>query len=278
MRREDMLISVRSRRLTCVLDPALVLASPWGTALALRLPQVTEPWLTRSFWQVIDASELVLPGLVSAEGATGELAQPATVSLQTWITLRDQTDAASWPFRWVGDNLAQSQVGEASDGGVVERYELLADALAKRFDGCEQEPGGFSLWWNPMQAALDALALSATLSGALVLTAQAGSGAPWPVDALNRVGIPVKHLDPPPNSLFAAERILLRDSLVAAGLASLVQYVPRLVALHVMAGAPAFALSAAGGGSIAEYGSACRADQDQAADPWRCGEGWWYYV
>ncbi|CAM3325001.1 hypothetical protein BUUB107078_25845 [Burkholderia ubonensis] len=43
MRADDMLVLVRSRKLACVLDPALVLGSCVGLAFALRLSRVLEP-------------------------------------------------------------------------------------------------------------------------------------------------------------------------------------------------------------------------------------------
>ncbi|KVN90384.1 hypothetical protein [Burkholderia ubonensis] len=282
MRADDMLVSVRSRKLACVLDPALVLGSRVGLAFALRLSRVLEPWLTRSFWQVIDASELLLPGL--AAGAPNDdidAPWPLADVLQAWIALRDATDASAWPLRWIGDNLAESQLDGAAASGIVMHYEALAEALAARLRPDEDPVSG--IWpsrWRPREASVDALVLSAALEGALVLTASVAQREPWPVQALARLGRPARLLDPLPAersaSLFAAERALLLDALAAAGLASLAQELPPLVALHVNV-VPAMVAAAAHVPPRAEEGLA-PAPRIDAANPWDDVRAWWYYL
>ncbi|OJB13733.1 hypothetical protein BGV54_27770 [Burkholderia ubonensis] len=282
MRADDMLVSVRSRKLACVLDPALVLGSRVGLAFALRLSRVLEPWLTRSFWQVIDASELLLPGL--AAGAPNDdidAPWPLADVLQAWIALRDATDASAWPLRWIGDNLAESQLDGAVAPGIVMHYEALAEALAARLRLDEDPVSG--IWpsrWRPREASVDALALSAALEGALVLTASVAQREPWPVQALARLGRPARLLDPLPAersaSLFAAERALLLDALAAAGLASLAQELPPLVALHVNV-VPAMVAAAAHVPPREEEGRA-PAPRIDAANPWDDVRAWWYYL
>ncbi|KIP18936.1 hypothetical protein KY49_4036 [Burkholderia sp. MSHR3999] len=282
MRADDMLVSVRSRKLACVLDPALVLGSRVGLAFALRLSRVLEPWLTRSFWQVIDASELLLPGLAAGAPNDDIDAQwPLADVLQAWIALRDATDASAWPLRWIGDNLAESQLDGAVASGIVMHYEALAEALAARLRLDEDPVSG--IWpsrWRPREASVDALALSAALEGALVLTASVAQREPWPVQALARLGRPARLLDPLPAersaSLFAAERALLLDALAAAGLASLAQELPPLVALHVNV-VPAMVAAAAHVPPRAEEGLA-PAPRIDAANPWDDVRAWWYYL
>ena len=60
----DLRVTVDGPKLRCVLDPALVLGHACGLKLALGLTRVFETWLPRSFWQVLDASDLL-----SADGA-----------------------------------------------------------------------------------------------------------------------------------------------------------------------------------------------------------------
>ncbi|TCW80231.1 hypothetical protein C5O80_25680 [Burkholderia sp. SRS-46] len=283
MRADDMLVSVRSRKLACVLDPALVLGSRVGVAFALRLARVLEPWLTRSFWQVIDASELLLPDLAAApQDDAADARWPLADVLRAWIALRDATDAGAWPFRWIGDNLAESQLDGAADPGIVMHYETLAEALAMRLRP-EHEPR-HGIWpsrWDHREASVDTLALSAALDGALVLTAAMAEREPWPVQALARIGHPARLLDPLPDersaSLFAAERALLRDALAAAGLASLAQALPPLVALHVNV-APAMLAAAWMPVPLpADEGPAPLAP-GAAANLWDDVRAWWYYL
>ncbi len=283
MRADDMLVSVRSRKLACVLDPALVLGSRVGLAFALRLSRVLEPWLTRSFWQVIDASELLLPGLAAATPANdAETPWPLADVLRAWIALRNATDAGSWPFRWIGDNLAESQLNGSADSGVVMHYEALAEALATRVRPDDDlAPGIWPSRWNRREASVDTIALSAALDGALVLTAAVPEQEPWPVQALARIGRPARLLDPLPTghcaSLFAAERALLRDALAAAGLASLAQELPPLAALHVNVVPAMLATSAMQALPGTEEGLAPERWAD-AENPWDDVRAWWYYL
>ncbi|WP_137896600.1 hypothetical protein [Ramlibacter sp. 2FC] len=252
----DLRVTVDSAKLRCVLDPALALGHALGPRLALGLTRVFETWLTRSFWQVLDSSEL-LPHRAAEPGQAGQA--PDASALGEWIALREATDAGSWLLRWVGDCLAESQLRSAGDESVVERFEWLAQALQER-----DEAAGRSEAWcvglDPLAGALDALALSATLEGALILCPlPVGGAAPGPVQALARLGLAAESVDGDAASLFAAERVLVREALAGAGLAALLQPLGRLAAVHVLA----LPGEAAG---------------DESADPWLHARAWWYPV
>lgn len=259
MRAADLSLTVRQRKLACVLDPALALGHALGPTLALRLAQVFEPWLTRSFWQTLDASELLLRrierGMVP--GAALRLDPDA---LMSWMTLRDSTDAGSWTLHWVDENFSLSQVGDAADSDLVDRYELLAAALDERIEGRDAH---WSPGLDPVRSAMDTVALSACLQGALVLSEmpEGDAPAPWPVQALQRAHLPADRLEPLQGStLFHAERELVRESLVAAGLAAIAQRLPAMAAVHVIVDE-----SSAGG-------------DEAGADPWRGAHAWWYVL
>lgn len=261
MRAGDLWVTVSQRRLACVLDPVLTLGHSQGPTLALRLTQVLEPWLTRSFWQVIDASEL-LRHRRRQRGATAPppgRVVPDDQALSAWIALRERTDAGSWPLRWVGDSLPESQVKDAADTGVVERCELLTGALTERAALTGAEQLAWSEGLDPVLGALDTLALSASLDGAMVLSLlpEGGVGEPWPVQALARAGLQAQRLEPlPEHTLFAAERQLLREALVSAGLAALAERLPRLAVVHAVVDA----------------------DASPQGDPWNGARAWWYLV
>jgi hypothetical protein len=271
MRRADLSLFVSQRKLPCVLDPALALGHAEGPLFASRLVQVMEPWLPRSFWQVIDSSELLARSALQppeAEGGEASLAFDFG-ALATWIRWRDSTDAGSWLFRWIGDNFAESQVQDAAEAGVVERYERLLEALTAR---CMNAGESRRHWcgFDPLHAAFDTLALSATLKGALLLSLPAAQppGEPWPVQALHRIGVRTTQLVPmPEQSLFAAERAFVRQALAAAGLAAPMQSLPPLAVVHVLA-------------EIVRQVTAEGSDDalDLAADPWGSAEAWWYFV
>jgi hypothetical protein len=259
MRLADLSLTVSQHKLACVLDPSLLLDHAQGPTLALRLTHVLEPWLTRSFWHVIDASEL----LRGARAGAPDPPDPA--ALAAWITLRDETDAGSWPLRWVGDNRAESQVRDGADADVVERYEWLSAALARR---CPVPRDERARWTGIDRTAnaLDTLALSACLEGATVLTQMPGDGDPWPVRALMLARVPVQSLTPmPADTLFAAERQLLRGALAGAGLAALTARLPKLAVVHVSVEDDA--IGAAGDGDDEAL---------TAHDPWTQASAWWY--
>lgn len=259
----DLRVTVDSPKLRCVLDPALVLGHSRGPALALRLTQVLEPWLTRSFWQMIDASELLRRSLERQEPGSAQEAglpqMPDSEALRIWLALRDSTDAGSWPLRWVGDNLPESQLKDAADSDIVERFEALTGALAERAQVCDLQVPAWSYGLHPVLGALDALALSACLDGALVLSLLPGRAheLPWPVQTLARAGLRPQQLEPmPPHTLFATEREFLREALVCAGLAALSERLPPLAAVHVL---------------VEDEGHA-------AGDPWDGARAWWYAI
>lgn len=259
----DLQIQVWQRKLPCVIEPALVLGQACGPALALGLARGFEAWLTRSFWQVLDASEL----LARPRAAAPEQLMPDGRALSGWIALRDGTDASAWTLRWMGDCMADSQLREAAAPDLVERYERLLAVLLERLDRArrrtwaDQLGAGWQAGLDRGLAAADALALSACLDGALVLCGAAGDELPMPVSTLEQVAVPVARFDGgDAGNLLAAERELVRQALAAAGLAALSQTLPRLAAVHVLCEAAA-------------------SDDDSAdADAWTGARAWWYWV
>jgi hypothetical protein len=282
MRPDELFVHVRSRKFNCVLDPALVLGSHLGLAFAVRLSRVLEPWLTRSFWRMIDSSELIMPELsTAAPSEPDSMLRPLAGTLRAWIVLRDSTDAGSWPFRWVGDNVALSQFQGVADAGLVTRYEALAEAMSCSAPEDHIASDPWSRVWNHAESSLDTIALSAALGGALVLTASTAGQEPWPVKAMARIGHPARLLDPLPSerpaSLFASERELLRDALVTAELASMVQELPELAVLHVSVASSMTALDPTE--LIASCAWGLDPEQRGAAlDLCNEVQGWWYYL
>lgn len=293
----DVSVAVSRRKLACVLDPVLLLSHAASPRVALRLAQTLEPWLTRSLWQTLDASELLLDRLANDP-------QPllSAAAITALCDLRASRDACSLPFRWIGDRLPESVLGDSAEPADVEQYEWLAGALQARWQrqaGTAARPAESVVWvaagaesggatdlepvrewaaatmvrrsraaprwtFDPEPAALDAAAVSALFDGAPVLCAAAAEGSPptpWAVLALQRVGVEPTLLQPlPADSIFAAERAHLRDALAAAGLAALVEAMPRLAVLHasVEADAPG--------------------DAGDDADPWTGARAWWYWL
>jgi hypothetical protein len=247
----DLRVTVDQPKLRCVVDPALALGHAHGARLAQRLTRVFETWLTRSFWQLIDASELL-----HEEGLDAS-------ALAEWIALRDRTDAGSWPLRWVGDNLAESQLKAPMGDDLVERFEWLAAALSARQEAMPPS-ADWRCRFDPIAVAFDGLALSAALEGALILSLHpAEDEAPWPVQALRRLGLPVEQAGDDGTGLFATERQVVRHGLAAAGLAALLQPMPPLAVVHVL---------------VATGAAADTASADEESDPWAQARAWWYRI
>ncbi len=215
MRRADVSVHVDQRRLPCVLEPSLLLTHAQGPTLALRLVAVVEPWLTRSFWQALDNSELLTGRMPSLGGyrpmdldglrAPGHRpASPATdaaavagatavsaTALSRWIQLRERTDESAWVLRWVGDRIAESQLRDVEDLSLFDQFELMQASLELRAEqlGMALRSPWQGIDWR--RAALDALSLSAVLEGALVLCAAGPGGQPPLVSLAAQLGFQI---------------------------------------------------------------------------------------
>jgi len=252
MSASDLRVTVDGVKLRCVLDPALVLGHACGRQLALGLTRVFEAWLPRSFWRVLDASELLC-----MDTENSPWLHP--LALNDWTALRDGTDAGSWPMRWVGDNLHESQLRSGVDDTLLDRFERHAEALQ-----ASELPQACDAWncsFDPVGSAHDALALSAALDGALILCqASDATTAPGPVQALQRLGHQPQLLSPDDStSLMAAERIFVRQAVAAAGLAALLQSLGGVCIVHALTLPPD-----------------CEAANDDSQDPWQRSQAWWY--
>jgi hypothetical protein len=239
-----------------VLDPALLLCHAQGPMLALRLTQVMEPWLTRSFWQALDASELLLAAAQRQDDAAS--APLSGAALAEWLALREATEPGAWRLRWIGDCIADSRLHDEADLRMLERWEQIAESLLLRQEALAVPSAGWCRRFDATSAAIDALAMSATLDGTVVLCEDAPQSQrdPHPVAAARAAGLSTRQIEPmPADSLFSAERQLLRQSLAQAGLAAVLEDRLRLAAVHVQAPPDA-----------------------DGADPWQGARVAWYVV
>lgn len=369
MRRADVSVHVDQRRLPCVLEPSLLLTHAQGPTLALRLVAVVEPWLTRSFWEALDNSEL-LTGRVPSLGGPGPIdladlralrqypvrlravssgdarqaplpapaqarsrdaadqaqnrmadetrdekhdktqddatAAISPIALTRWIQLRERTDESAWVLRWVGDRIAESQLRDVEDLSLFDQFELMQRSLELRAKhrGLALRSPWQGIDWR--RAALDAMSLSAVLEGALVLCAAARGREPALVALARQLGFRVRGVgsqgkrpaasDEAPETLFVTERLLLREALARAGLATLAQQLPPLAVMHVVAGlgepapdamlahAP-IAHAQAEEAPTEDTSSAddCESETDldddpNPPDPWQHAQVWWYLL
>lgn len=246
----DLHVAITRRKLPCVVDPLLALGSPRSAALTLRLAVAFEAWLPRSFWQVLDASEWI-----AADPCATDSPLPDARALADWLALRECTDAGAWTLRWVGDNVAESHLRDAEAPELIDRFERLHEALLERLP---EDAAAAAPWprGGVLDGNADVAALSAALDGALVIcTAKPNASCEPPplVQLLRRAGLaPHGPALDDGTALLAAEQRLVREALAGAGAVPLLQRLPSLAAVHVLAG--------------------------DGAAPWQDAQAWWYWI
>lgn len=283
MLEQELELSVRPKRWTCVVDPMLALTTPGGAQLVQRLSAVADLWMVRSFWQVLDSSEFYRrdPLALWTQDRT-QASRPDTgafeQALALWEGLRAQTDLASLRLHWLSDSLTESSFPEHTPPYLLERYESLHQALSSRVEGQDElsETAGFF-------AALDCLALTAALGSVRLLTLALDH--PWSClgASCKRLGLRLEAAPELPGGLLDVERRRFGDFLVSAGTAPLVWaglslavvqlVVPRAVCLT--------ALETAGeveaeGALLPRLGDDEDAAPPSAGELWQDAKAYWY--
>lgn len=291
MLQPDLAVTVSQRRRSCVLDPALVLASPFGPQLVERLAPWLELWMARAFWHILDSSEFFLrrPEHLFAESPQQA---GASQSLRIWEQRRRQTDRGNLPFHWVGDCTSESSLPGTWQNGaaglLIQRYETLHVSLVER--EWQRDGGGQS---ELRLARLDALALAVALGQAFILTTRTERCPPLCddvgvlelaacADALSR--------GTSDSALAHTERDWLCQLLAQAGVAPLVLAGLPLAVVHVLAPAagllalqheeealPAMAEIAPELGVLTDD-NLPTAPRDASPDPWSDAQIFWYPI
>lgn len=210
-------VSIRSKRWAYVVDPVLALASPAGAQLVQRLSTVAEVWMVRGFWQVLDASDYYRqrPLTLWPERCYPELPETTAVrflqALALWEGLRTQTDLASTRLHWLSDNLSESSLSDSAPPQLLERYEGLHQVLSSHGDDSPDFDGTGGV------AAVDALALTAALGSARLLTLALRQPCSCLRQTCHHVGLPLAPAPLQPRALLRHERQGLCELLVSAG-------------------------------------------------------------
>ncbi|HBK57462.1 MAG TPA: hypothetical protein DDZ76_14420 [Xanthomonadales bacterium] len=233
MLESDLELSFRTRRPAYVVDPMLALASPHGAQLTSRLSSVADLWVTRTFWQVIDASEyyrsdpLALWPEEVREGMPESAAEDFRQALALWEEVRQRTDLSHCRLNWVSDSLTESAFPDGTAPDLLERYERLHQGLTGRCDPRDEATG--SAWFF---GAIDTLSLTAALGRARALTlAPEVPGACFGL-ACERVGFAIEVPPMSAAAITAIERRRTRELLVSAGCAPLLWSGLRLAVVH----------------------------------------------
>lgn len=229
----DFSVHVSRRRWTCVLDPAVALATAHGSALVRSLGTMADLYMVPSFFRALDSSEYYCAH--PAALARGEPEDTVRRELLAWERIRARTDLTGLRFYWIGDNQSESRLPAGAAADVVRRYEMLCDALQR----CP--PAKVRLVHPvadlPLVAAAEVAALACALEPALVLTVADRDGqAPVLCRELAALGLesqPVNADGEP--ALAALERDEVRRLLVHAGATPLFCAGLRLAVVHVIA-------------------------------------------
>jgi hypothetical protein len=260
-------VSVRARRMACVIDPALALASPHGAQFAMRLAHAVEVWMLRTFWQVLDASDYYRSDPLSfwpanARARIGESGAGAMrQALACWEAQRAAVDQGNDRLHWLTDSLAESTFPEGAPTDLLERYEALHDGLAARSDPREEATESAAFF-----GAIDALALAGALGTARILTLAPDDPRGCLFAAAGHLLLDAEAAPLDDGELVALERAHLRGALIRAGAVPLLWCGLRAAVMHVVV-----TPNAAATVSTLRYAHADAADDRHSdADPDAC--------
>jgi hypothetical protein len=141
----DLEVSVRARRLACVLDPALLLAAPHGLLLAQRLARTVDLWVCPAFWRLLDASEFFgrRPARLRTWLALGDdhPVDCVAAAVAAWSRWRVSRDLSALGLYWVGGHQTESFLPEHGPRDLPARFEALADGWRRAAEARRDEEG-----------------------------------------------------------------------------------------------------------------------------------------
>lgn len=228
---------VQPQRWVGVFDPSLALTL-YGAALAQGLGAVTDLWMAREFWHMLDnvhcyqqRPELLLPGdrTLARSNCLATRQMHIIQALQQWQLIRMQTDPSRLNVFWIGDRLGESLLPRHTAAQpLISHWEFLAGSLEDRIDRSAPV----------LTAAVrDTVALAVALPAA-ILTYQLPDGfaANQPPEiclTLENWRIPCRQIDRY-DHLAAIEREELLHLINAAGVAKLLWSGLHLAILHLV--------------------------------------------
>lgn len=135
----DLDVSVRARRLACVLDPALLLAAPHALLLAQQLSRTMDLWVCPGFWRLLDASEFFARRPTRLRAWLALASEHPTDSvgaaIECWSRWRATRDLSALGLYWVGGHQTESFLPENGPRDLPARFEGLVEAWMREADG-----------------------------------------------------------------------------------------------------------------------------------------------
>jgi hypothetical protein len=139
----DLDVSVRARRLACVLDPALLLAAPHALLLAQRLARGVDLWVCPAFWRLLDASEFFArrPARLRAWLGldAGHPEECVAAAILAWSRWRVSRDLSALGLYWVGGHQTESFLPENGPRDLPARFEALVEAWTRAADAQRED-------------------------------------------------------------------------------------------------------------------------------------------
>ncbi len=222
---QELEVSFRARRNAYVIDPLLALASAHGAQLVSRLSTVADVWVTRTFWQVIDASDYYhndplnfWPQVLHVQ-LSQNTASDFKHALMLWEEVRQRSDMSHCRLNWASDNLTESVFPDGTPPDLIARYEMLHQSLTSR-----SNPNNESIENAGFYGAIDSLCLAAALGNARVLSTAPTSSVSCLMLACQQAGLQLESLEGqnPPNTLLSIERQRFQELIVSAGCSALI--------------------------------------------------------
>jgi hypothetical protein len=231
----DLTVSLSQRRWSCVLDPALALATPFGAALVRRLGALMDVYMVRGFFRALDSSEYYRrnPRALLLDQDEDTVRR----QLQAWEQIRARSDLTGLKFYWIGDNQSESHLPDNAEPDLVQRYELLCKSLERRPRPKVRlvRP----LFDEQLSSAVEVAALACALQPVVVLahwSAAEGGAPPRLCRDLAHLGLECQAVATDTDAALAAiERNFLCHLLVHAGATPLFCAGLRVAVIHILA-------------------------------------------
>ena len=134
----DLDVSVRARRLACVLDPALLLAAPHLLLLTQQLARSVDLWVCPGFWRLLDASVFFCRRPARLRTWLALSAQhpeeQVGAAVACWSRWRVSRDLTALGLYWVGGHQTESFLPEQGPRDLPMRFESLVESWMRAND------------------------------------------------------------------------------------------------------------------------------------------------
>lgn len=265
----------------CVLDLS-VLLTPYGLELVKCLGTILELWIARELWHILNATHFYSrysqsnPLLdISAQASLSPFSVEQAAALQNLAFFKMDTTLTHLNLFWIGDCLGESLLPPHTGSRLLERWELLAQALDCYIDQQEKTHDPLTPVWR------DTLSLAAVLDAAFILTVQpVGETQDLPdiCRTMKDWGIACREVEPL-DAIATLERDNLRQLIVRAGLSKFLWAGLNFAILHLIM--PAAKLCSNTNPVSTDHCANSESNITSSTltpNPWNNSHGFWYRI